>query len=94
MTDYVSNLSLFLIGWLVSHVVVYFFVEVASQLLSLPSLQTDNIFVIICHLSSSKKLTLDIIMEIDTRHSIHITERAGLYHMSSENWQINRAKHV
>ena len=29
-------------------------------------------------------------MEIDTRHGIHITEKAGSYHMSSENWQINR----
>ena len=29
-------------------------------------------------------------MEIDTRHGIHITEKAGSYHMSSENWQINQ----
>ena len=28
-------------------------------------------------------------MEIDTRHGIHITEKAGSYHMSSEYWQIN-----
>ena len=28
-------------------------------------------------------------MEVDTRHGIHITEKAGSYHMSSENWQIN-----
>ena len=28
-------------------------------------------------------------MEVDTRRSIHITEKAGSYHMSSENWQIN-----
>ena len=28
-------------------------------------------------------------LEIDTRHGIHITEKAGSYHMSSENWQIN-----
>ena len=28
-------------------------------------------------------------MEIDTRHGIHITEKAGSYHMTSENWQIN-----
>ena len=28
-------------------------------------------------------------MEVDTHHGIHITEKAGSYHMSSENWQIN-----
>ena len=28
-------------------------------------------------------------MEVDTLHGIHITEKAGSYHMSSENWQIN-----
>ena len=29
-------------------------------------------------------------MEVDTRHGIHIiTEKAGSYHTSSENWQIN-----
>ena len=28
-------------------------------------------------------------MEVDTRHGIHITEKAGPYHMNSENWQIN-----
>ena len=28
-------------------------------------------------------------MGVDTRHGIHITDKAGSYHMSSENWQIN-----
>ena len=28
-------------------------------------------------------------MKVDTRHGIHITEEAGSYHMSYENWQIN-----
>ena len=28
-------------------------------------------------------------METDTRHGIHITEKAGSYHMSCENWWIN-----
>ena len=28
-------------------------------------------------------------MEVDTRHGINITEKAGSYHMRSENWQIN-----
>ena len=27
-------------------------------------------------------------MEVDTRHGIHITEKAGSYHMRSENLQI------
>ena len=30
-----------------------------------------------------------VYMEIDTRHGIHITEKAGSHHMSSENWQID-----
>ena len=28
-------------------------------------------------------------MEDDTHHGIHITDKAGSYHMSSEIWQIN-----
>ena len=35
------------------------------------------------------KLNNNKYLETDTRHGIHITEKAGSYHMSYENWQIN-----